>query len=82
MRRLCRQLSRWQFSLKLRETIRGAPVMHDDLSKQIQGSADRQLRLRGPHRVECVFPDGAHPGGFRLWWRPLNGSEENWTTRI
>ena len=27
--------------------------------------------------MECVLSDGGHPGGFRCWWRLLNGSDED-----
>jgi hypothetical protein len=32
--------------------------------------------LRGPDRVECLFPDGHTAGGFRVWWETLTGSDD------
>jgi hypothetical protein len=50
--------------------------MTDRLSTLYRDLLSGGLRLRGSDRPERLFPDGADPGGFRVWWRALTGSDE------
>src|SRR5271166_4188985 len=36
-----------------------------DIERSVCRALEWQLRLRGPHRVECLFPHGAYS-----WWLP------------
>ena len=42
----------------------------------LRGPAGRPIRLRGPDHPERVFPLACSPGGFRVWWRNLEGSDD------
>jgi|NGEPerStandDraft_6_1074524.scaffolds.fasta_scaffold36416_3 hypothetical protein len=48
------------------------------VQRTVGRSADRFLRLCGSDCAECLSTLlGDSPGGFRVWWRRLTGSDEH-----
>src|SRR5215469_13431640 len=65
------------YSSKNLQPFRGVPAMVDLLRDRYQDLLDGSYDGVDRIVVNAYFSPGHHPGGFRVWWRRLLGSEDH-----
>ena len=52
------------------------PAVAQSRQPSVRRSSGRSGRRCGPYRSQCLLSTRAKAGGFRTWWRLLNGGDE------
>jgi hypothetical protein len=66
----------------LHQSDEGVKKKMDNLSQTYTELLDGVYDCPDRIVLNAYFRRGYIPGGFRLWWRDLHGSDVNWITNI